>query len=231
VSRPGLLLLLLCWLGGAVALEEDPLPNGAYYKAEHRLKEHFSSVGLDYPPARVQLIAFKEGRLLELWVWQNRRWRHVYDYPIFAASGEAGPKLREGDKQVPEGFYRVEAFNPNSNFHLSLKLDFPNPYDWSKARAEQRANPGSNIFIHGSAWSAGCLAIGNRAVEELYMLAVRVGIERLHVLIAPFDFRISNRRTMPESPVWVSELYDYLRIRLGQFPLREKLKSVSLSGR
>jgi hypothetical protein len=216
-----LLFILLCLFGLPSSADSFYIGTGGL-AAERRIKEDFKHAGLTYPPERVQMIAFKDARALELWVWTDRRWWHVRDYPIFAASGEAGPKLREGDRQVPEGFYRVVALNPNSHFHLSLKLDYPNAFDWLHARAEGREKPGSNIYIHGSAWSKGCLAVGNRTVEELYVMVSRIGEDKAHVLIAPHDFRAVGAAETQGQPAWVDELYAYLGNRLKDFPLALK---------
>jgi murein L,D-transpeptidase YafK len=191
-------------------------------RVEATLADRFAFAGLDYPPQRIQLIALKQSRRLELWAYQAERWHHVHDYPVFAASGGAGPKLREGDRQVPEGFYRIVELNPNSHFHLSLKLNYPNAFDWVQAMREGRMQPGSNIFIHGSAWSSGCLAVGNRNVEELFYLVGSVGLEQTGVLIAPYDFRRREPLPTDAEPAWVGDLYALLKLRLADFPLAEK---------
>jgi hypothetical protein len=191
-------------------------------RMEIRMQQRFELAGIDYPPQRIQLIALKRSRRLELWAYQEGRWHYVHDYPVFAASGVAGPKLREGDKQVPEGFYRIVKLNPNSHFHLSLKLNYPNSFDWVQAVREGRKKPGSNIFIHGSAWSVGCLAVGNRYVEELFYLVGKVGLDQAGVLILPYDFRTQEVVLSGEEPDWVAELYARLKLRLDAFPLAEK---------
>ena len=71
---------------------------------------------------------------------------------------------------MPEGVYRIVALNPNSSYHLSMKLDYPTEFDLSKARAEGRTRPGSDIFIHGKAVSIGCVAVGDDAIEEIFVL-------------------------------------------------------------
>ncbi|MEN8179645.1 MAG: L,D-transpeptidase family protein [Pseudomonadota bacterium] len=220
-----LLLLAISGLSEAARKQNDP-PAGQ--QVLQLLKARFQYADIDYPPERIQLIALKESRKLELWAWQDHQWRHIHDYPVFAASGHTGPKLREGDKQVPEGFYRIESLNPNSNFHLSLKLNYPNPYDWKNASDEGRKTPGSNIFIHGSAWSVGCLAIGNRSVEELYTLVAKIGAHKAHVLIAPYDFRVREVKTDKAQPPWLKQLYTYLNLRMEQFPLTEKKSKCSV---
>ncbi|MCU7875410.1 MAG: L,D-transpeptidase family protein [Candidatus Thiodiazotropha sp. (ex. Lucinoma kazani)] len=190
---------------------------------KQRLLARFDRAGVTYPPQRVQLIALKESRRLELWAFQENGWQFIHDYAIFAASGGPGPKLREGDKQVPEGFYSIVELNPNSHFHLSMKLNYPNGFDWLQADKEGRVSPGSNIFIHGSAWSAGCLALGDRYIEELFYLVANVGMERSAVLIAPYDFRAQETTPLVIEPQWLSELYAYLKLRLDQFPLADKV--------
>jgi len=224
MKRAGLFLLLCCLLPSVLAsqMELETAMQRLEGTAELRLKGRFEEVGVDFPPERVQLIALKESRRMELWAYNDRQWHYIHDYPIFAASGEAGPKLREGDKQVPEGFYRIVELNPNSHFHLSMKLNYPNSFDWAQAAREGRQAPGSNIFIHGSAWSSGCLAVGNRYVEELFYLVGRVGLENAGVLIAPYDFRRRQIHLDGQSPEWVAELYAYLKLRLTDFPLDGK---------
>jgi hypothetical protein len=84
---------------------------------------HSISAGLDYPAASLAFVAIKDERRLEVYARASEgdAWRHVRDYPVLAASGRAGPKLRQGDRQVPEGVYRIELLNPNSRYHLSLR--------------------------------------------------------------------------------------------------------------
>jgi hypothetical protein len=188
--------------------------------AEQRLQPFFRRAGVAYPPRAVSLVGLKEERRLELWAAHDGRWVFVKDYPIQKASGRAGPKLREGDLQVPEGFYRIVGFNPNSSYHLSLKLDYPNAFDRRQARREGRDNLGGEIFIHGQAVSIGCLAMGDPAIEELFVLASRVGKEHVAVLLAPRDFR--RRAPAAESgdrALWVDALYDELRQALANYPL------------
>ncbi len=124
---------------------------------------------VEYPPRELFLRAFKAGREIEAWGRSDDGPFHrIASWPVLAASGRLGPKRREGDRQVPEGCYRVVVFNPLSNFHLSLGLDYPNESD--KVRSDPQV-PGSDIYIHGGAASIGCLAVGDDAIEELYLLA------------------------------------------------------------
>lgn len=123
----------------------------------------------DLPPGtgEVFLRAFKAEAVLEL--WENAEpgapYRLLRTYPIARLSGGPGPKRREGDRQVPEGFYTIDRFNPNSRFHLSLGLDYPNDSDRIRGDKDK---PGSDIFIHGSNVSIGCLAMTDPLIEEIY---------------------------------------------------------------
>jgi len=183
-----------------------------------RLLPRFEAAGLSNPPLRLALIALKKERLLELWAADDAGWKLVHTYPILAASGHAGPKLREGDRQVPEGVYCVEALNPNSSYHLSLKLDYPNELDRRMARADGRTNPGGDIFIHGGARSIGCIAVGDEAIEELFVLAGRSWPCEIKVIIAPHDVRAGQPfAEPPDAPAWLPELHDTLRAELAAF--------------
>lgn len=184
--------------------------------AEARLKPHFERADVAYPPPRITLVAYKREKRLELWVPRGDTWAHIHDYPIRAASGGPGPKLREGDLQVPEGIYRIEYLNPNSSFHLSMKIDYPNAFDREQARADARTNPGGDIFIHGRAASIGCLAMGDPAIEELFVLAATIGYDKIQVLIAPTE-KLAEFVPDAKLPSWTPRLYGHLRQALKPF--------------
>lgn len=174
----------------------------------HRLEPFFAEAKAPYPPSRITLLAIKDEKKLELWTEENDQRFFIRAYPIKAASGTTGPKLREGDRQVPEGVYRLEYLNPNSTYHLSMKIDYPNAFDRQHARAEGRTQPGGDIFIHGNAVSIGCLAMGDTTIEELFTLVAKTGIENVKVMIAPSDPRKQDILPLAtQKPMWVSELY------------------------
>lgn len=177
-------------------------------KSQEFFTPFFNNAGLSYPPKRLALVAFKDTNTLELWASnEDSNYVFVKSYPIKAASGVPGPKLREGDRQVPEGIYKIIGFNPNSSYHLSMKLDYPNEYDLKHAEAEGRNEPGTNIFIHGRAVSIGCLAMGDPAIEQLFSLVYATGRENTTVLISPTD-PSKNKLVVPiGAPKWTSELY------------------------
>ncbi len=186
-----------------------------------RLGRSFARAGVRFPPRRVHLLAFKQERLLELWADDSGSPRFIRSYAIQAASGKAGPKLVEGDRQVPEGVYRVTWLNPNSAYHLSMKLDYPNEFDRAKAAQESRVSLGGDIFVHGRNESIGCLAMGDAAIEDLFVLTAQVGPENVRVVIAPNDLRSKSPPTdLRYSPAWLPELYQDLRRELAPFALR-----------
>lgn len=189
-----------------------------------RLVPYFKKAGVDYPPRELTLLALKAERRMEIWAPDRRGSNKlIRAYDIQAASGSRGPKLREGDRQVPEGVYRLVLLNPNSNYHLSMKLDYPNSFDRYQAQLEGRTHLGGEIFIHGKAVSAGCLAMGDMTIEELFVLVAHVGKENVKVVIAPHDPR--QRALMPTSsdlPEWVPELYQTIAYEVGQLQPRKQ---------
>jgi hypothetical protein len=191
------------------------------HPVEPKLTRLFSKAGVSYPPRDVALLAFKQERHIQVWAKdEDNAWQHIHTYPLTASSGHLGPKLREGDKQIPEGIYQLTLLNPFSNMHLSMKINYPNAFDRQHATAERRRRLGSNIFIHGKALSVGCLAVGDHAMDELFLLTHRVGLEHIQLIIAPNDLR----RAQPAhahltEPRWLPTLYKNIRLALNQFPL------------
>ena len=114
---------------------------------------------------------FKEESELEVWKQRDDgRFYHFKTYPICNWSGDLGPKVKQGDRQAPEGFYTVtrEQMNPDSNYHLAMNLGYPNAYDRSQRRT------GEFLMIHGKCKSAGCYAMTDALIEEIYAHGARV---------------------------------------------------------
>jgi murein L,D-transpeptidase YafK len=100
---------------------------------------------------------------------KRRPFRLLMTAPITQSSGRPGPKRKEGDRQVPEGFYAIDLFNPVSEFHLSMRVNYPNESD---RILSDPVKPGGDIYIHGSNVSIGCLPIGDEKIEELFVLGL-----------------------------------------------------------
>lgn len=155
-----------------------------------RLEAELQDEGLTLG-APVFIRVFKEEKVLELWLQEGERFQKFRSYPVAEMSGVLGPKLSEGDRQAPEGFYFVppSAMLPTSRYHLAFNLGFPNRYD----RLHERT--GSFLMVHGGEASIGCFAMTDSKIEEIYLLcdaALTAGQRffRVHV----FPFRMTEAR-------------------------------------
>ncbi|MEJ2503448.1 MAG: L,D-transpeptidase family protein [Gemmatimonadota bacterium] len=110
----------------------------------------------------------------EFEVWARGRDQSAYrllaTYPVCEVSGRLGPKRRQGDFQIPEGFYTIDLLNPWSQYHLSMRVSYPNPVD--RARGSH-SNLGGDIYIHGGCSTIGCVPVTDEWIEEVYLIAVR----------------------------------------------------------
>lgn len=130
---------------------------------------------------------FKETSELEVWIKKGETYSLFKNYPICKYSGYLGPKLKEGDRQAPEGIYKVEPnqLNPLSDSHLSFNLGFPNSFDLAHNRT------GSYLMVHGGCGSIGCYAMTDPAIEEIYLMveaALVKGQKQVQVHALPFRF-------------------------------------------
>lgn len=194
--------------------------------ARRRFEPVCRQQGIVWPPRCVTLVVLKQERRLEVWGANAARgpYRHLADYPVLAASGLIGPKRREGDRQVPEGFYRLSALNPNSAFHLSLRVDYPSADDARLSRLPPGARMGGDIYVHGGAASIGCVAIGDPAIEEVFCLAALAPAGARRIIISPIDFRRPQAPAPADLAVrvaqnereraWLAERYVRLRAAL-----------------
>jgi murein L,D-transpeptidase YafK len=162
---------------------------------------------------------FKKDEVLEVWVKKpDGKYVLFTAYKIYAYSGRLGPKREQGDAQVPEGFYHINDFNPSSNYHLSLGINYPNESDKKLSKARDK---GCEIYIHGGEVSAGCLAMSDYYVENIYICAVKArnqGQDRIPVHIFPFrptpanlDFYSSIEEYKDNIRLWknLAESYSY----------------------
>ena len=140
-----------------------------FSKTADSLKKQFEQKKLQWPPSEVYIRSFKYDKQLEVWIKSKDKetFKLFKSYKVCMQSGSTGPKRFEGDYQVPEGFYYINEFNPNSNYHLALGLNYPNASD--KILSDS-LRPGNNIYIHGNCVSTGCIAISDEPIEELYVL-------------------------------------------------------------
>jgi murein L,D-transpeptidase YafK len=160
---------------------------------------------------------FKEESELELWkVDKNGRFALLRTYPICRWSGELGPKIQQGDRQAPEGFYSVTPgmMNPNSHYHLAINTGFPNAYDRANGRT------GASLMIHGDCASVGCYAMTDEQITEIYSLAREAffgGQRSFQIQAYPFrmtPLNMAKHRNSPHLAFWkvLKEGYDHFEV-------------------
>lgn len=173
-----------------------PRVRAAYVEKTDWMVAKLAEKGLKREEIHILIRAFKRERVLELWVRKRGREKyiHLMDYPFCATSGVLGPKRRQGDLQIPEGYYHIDRFNPWSRFHLSLGINYPNALDRLHKTAR---DPGGDIFIHGSCVTIGCIPLTDDKIKELYLFAVEArsnGQEKIPVHIFPVRMSAENMR-------------------------------------
>ena len=166
---------------------------------------------------------FKEDSTLEVWKQQTSSGRYVFlkDYDICAWSGVLGPKIKEGDRQAPEGFYTIRPaqMNPDSDYYLAFNMGYPNEFDRSLGRT------GSELMVHGACSSRGCYSMTDENIQEIYTLgrlAFQGGQREFQVEAYPFRMtpeNIAKHRNDPNMPFWMmlKEGYDHFDVT-GQPP-------------
>jgi murein L,D-transpeptidase YafK len=129
----------------------------------------FADAGVAFPPAELLFRTFKHEKELEVWAAAEKGgvMTRVATYEVCRMSGDLGPKRGEGDMQVPEGFYTIQYYWPISDYHLEMKVGYPNASD----KVLGQKMPGGDIMIHGSCASIGCIAMGDERIEELWVMA------------------------------------------------------------
>ena len=153
------------------------------------LKQLFEAKGIAFPPKDIYLRTFKFDKEMELWATNGGSYTLIKTYDVCQVSGELGPKRRQGDYQIPEGIYQLEHFNPASNFHLSMKVNYPNEAD--RILGDQN-NLGGDIYIHGACVTIGCIPLENEPIKELYWLSVLTKAKGGAIPIHIFPFRMDK---------------------------------------
>lgn len=145
----------------------------AYKEKSEGIKEKLTKAGVDTSGYQIFIRVFKQEAKLEVWAKSANisQYKLVETYAICQSSGVLGPKRRQGDGQVPEGFYHVSSFNPMSEFYLALGVSYPNESDLIKIRGT-KADPGGDIMIHGNCVTIGCMPLTDDKIKEVYIMAV-----------------------------------------------------------
>ncbi|MEO7264193.1 MAG: hypothetical protein ABIW38_04735 [Ferruginibacter sp.] len=168
--------------------------NDVFSRMEDSVKKQFEKQNLTWPPQAMYIRSFKFDRQLEVWVKGDAKetFKLFKTYKVCMQSGTMGPKRFEGDYQVPEGFYCINEFKPNSNYHLSLGLNYPNASD---RILSDSVRPGNNIYIHGNCVSTGCIPITDVPMEELFIIASSVknqGQDFIPVHVFPVRYNVKK---------------------------------------
>jgi murein L,D-transpeptidase YafK len=243
VKRRGLLALLLLIAGSAafIATWREILPEDEVIRTERYWRKALVGFGMSLPGtpdlasldarlrshgvalgAPIFMRIFKREFELELWMLRDGRFHRFATYPICRWSGYLGPKIKEGDRQAPEGFYTVDAkaLNPNSSWHRSFNLGYPNAFDRSHGRT------GSLIMVHGGCGSIGCFAMTNPVIDEIWQLvtsALRGGQARFQVQVFPFrmnEGRLARQASSREAAFWQNLKTGYDLFEQDQRPPR-----------
>jgi murein L,D-transpeptidase YafK len=224
VAVLGLALAAACLLAACAKVDVAPhllpLPKETMMLLGHK--------GMD-AQAPILIRVFKEESELEVWKErEDGRFYHFKTYPICNWSGDLGPKLRQGDRQAPEGFYVItrEQMHPDSHYHLAMNLGYPNAFDRSQRHT------GEFLMIHGKCKSAGCYAMTDALMEEIYAIARESflgGHDSFQVHAFPFRMTSENmvRHANHEAyPFWrtMKEAYDY-------FELTRQLPTIAVCNR
>lgn len=180
-------------------LEHSRVAN-AYTSHFNKVQAYLRSVDIDTDSFDVYIRVFKFEEELEVWA-KNRdssTYSLVTTYKFCSNVGLLGPKRRQGDLQIPEGSYVLSKFNPESNFHLSLKVNYPNKADSIKG---YRPQLGGMIFIHGGCHTIGCIPITDDKIKELYLMCLEAkssGQQEIPIHIFPAKLTNENMRMMKE---------------------------------
>ncbi|WP_423066429.1 L,D-transpeptidase family protein [Devosia sp. CN2-171] len=193
-------------------------------KANQPLKQEtvsrLASMGSS-PGAGMMVRIFKESSELEVWKQTAGGYKLYKSYEICAWSGELGPKVKEGDRQSPEGFYTITPglMNPNSNYYLAFNTGFPNKFDRAYGRT------GSDLMVHGDCSSRGCYSMTDESIAEIYALAretFKGGNPSFQLQIYPFRMTVANLAKHSASPnmsFWKDIKEGYDRFEISKAPV------------
>jgi murein L,D-transpeptidase YafK len=194
--------------------------------------EILSSQGISTTNFEVFFRAFKKEQKFEVWAKnkEENSFKLLKTYDFCATTGILGPKRRSGDRQMPEGFYTIDAFNPTSNYYLSFRVSYPNASDKKFA---DPLNPGDNIFVHGSCISIGCIPVGDENIKEIYLLAARAkgGEQEIPIHIFPNKMTDENYNSLKSeyaSNATLLEFWSWLKPGFDAFEKTKVLPSVAV---
>jgi murein L,D-transpeptidase YafK len=210
-------------------------PSEALQRKQDTLQKQFEQKKLKWPAKYIYIRSFKYDSYLEVWVKDkiSDPFQLFKTYKICALAGTLGPKRMEGDFQVPEGFYYISEFNPNSSYYLSLGLNYPNMSD---RILSDSLRPGGDIYIHGSCVTVGCIPITDEQIDELYILAAYAkdaGQDYIPVHIFPIRYdkerSIKYLETLTKDDGQLKKFADRLEDAYNYFELHHQLPVIMVN--
>ncbi|MBL7788520.1 MAG: hypothetical protein JNL75_01650 [Chitinophagales bacterium] len=177
---------------------QQPRVASANMKKYTTIETWFIDKNIKFPSNRIFWRAFKWNKVLELWAFSGDSGKYIMikSLPICETIGDLGPKRKQGDLQIPEGFYTIENFNPQSKYHLSLKVSYPNKSD---SILGAQGELGGDIYIHGGCETIGCLPMTDDLIESIYLINLyskSVGQEVIPIHIFPTKLSVNNFNKM-----------------------------------
>jgi len=205
----------------------------AYSEKWETLKAEISKKGIDANNFELLIRAFKHEEVVEIWLKSKNsgEFKLFKTYSICSSSGVLGPKRKQGDGQVPEGFYQIAVFNPYSNYHLSMGINYPNASD----KIIGKGNLGGDIMIHGSCVTIGCIPLTDTSIKEVYVLAVEArnnGQQNIPVHIFPTRLNEKGMTFLNDEYEGNKTLLDFwknLKLVYDYFEKNKKLPKITVS--
>jgi murein L,D-transpeptidase YafK len=202
----------------------------AYAEKWTSLKTELSQQSINTNLFSVFFRVFKQEELFEVWVKDNTTstFKLLKNYKICASSGDLGPKRKEGDMQVPEGFYNINIFNPFSSYYLSLGVSYPNAAD---KYFSDKKSPGGAIMVHGNCVTIGCIPLTDDVIKEVYVLAVEAkanGQSNIPIHIFPCKLNETQLKTICETNATHQKFWTNLKTGFDYFESHKKLPTISV---
>lgn len=201
----------------------------AYDDKWKALQSDLKAAGFDPQDFDLYIRVFKNEK--ELQIWAKKKSETTYklfrNYDVCASSGTLGPKRKEGDGQVPEGFYTLDLFNPTSNYYLSLRVSYPNASD---VILKDGRSAGGAIMVHGNCVTIGCLPMTDDKIKEIYVLCVEAQNRQrpLNIDIFPAKLSDANLKTLSASYPQHKTFWSSLKPRYTWFEQHKSLADFTI---
>lgn len=198
------------------------------------IKNKFESKGLTFPMKDIFWRAFKHYKTLELWAYcaDSQSYILVETYKICETVGDFGPKRQEGDFQIPEGFYYLDIFNPDSKYFLSMHVNYPNESDRILG---VQGKLGGDIYVHGGCETVGCLPMTDEVMKEIYIVNVHSrasGLLRIPIHIFPMRLTVNNLNKLKQDffkgNTKMINFWNNLKIGYDYFETKKNLPNITV---